>query len=48
MGHKFGTTENKKNHNRCFKLKFWEETEEKLKFTATYSNNNTPTNKLQY
>jgi len=48
MGSKFGTRENKKNHNRCLKSKFWDEIEEKLKFTATYCNNNTPPNVLQY
>ena len=48
MGRKFGTRENKNNHNTCLKSKFWNEIEEKLKFMATYGNNNTHTNELQY
>lgn len=35
MGRKVGTWENKKNHNKCLKLKFLDEIEEKLKFMAT-------------
>jgi hypothetical protein len=48
MGRKFRTRENKKNHNRCLTPKFWDETEEKLKITATYCNNNTTANELLY
>jgi len=48
MGRKFRIRENKKNHNRCLTPKFLDKKEEKLKFTAMYCNNNTPTNELQY
>jgi hypothetical protein len=47
-GPKFGTRENNKKHNRYLKPKFWDETEQKLKFTAAYCSNNTPTNESQY